>query len=248
MSAVRAWKALSIGLALLLCSCATQTATVTAPAIPAPPSDITTNVEFRSFLARGYPEQDMYIEASPGSPDVKRFEVAHTEDLNKMSKTFWQSIFTAAEPQSHDPFKVTSGGKTFSKGKKIGVALQLWGNGQGYGTYSVQDGTATLKSRFTDMMRNATYSLWCARVTETTFTEKPCDDALEPITTDRRGRLILNISFPAPPDSTTQTGSWLFLAYHSDDHQPAILNDFGKTTHAQVLFPIPTPAELRPAF
>ena len=233
-------------LAVLLCSCAKQTASV-AP-VAAPPSNLTTDAQFKSFLAMGYPEQDMFIEVAPKSAEVKRFQVTQAADLHKMSDTFWQSIYTTTEPVTHDPFKATSGGKTFPKGKKLGVALQLWGNGQGYGKYSVADGKAHLKVRFTDLMRNGTYSLWCARSTQTTFTENPCDPAMKPLTSDRRGRMVVDLTFPAPPDSSTQTGSWLFFAYHSDGHEQFIENDFGKTTHAQVLFKIPTPAELRPAF
>ncbi len=236
-----------IGCVFVLSGCNKPVASVT-PNVPPPPSSLTTDAQFKSFLAMGLPEQDMFIEVSPKSPEVKRFEVTHMQDLTKMSHIFWQSIFTTTEPVTHDPFKLTSGGKTFPKGKKLGVALQLWGNGQGVGKYTVADGQARLKVRFTDLMRNGTYSLWCARVTKTTFTEKPCDPALEPITSDRRGRAVVDLTFPAPPDSTTETGSWLFFAYHSDGHAKLIENDFGKTTHAQVLFKIPTPAELRPAF
>ncbi len=104
---------------------------------------------------------------------------------------------------------------------------------------------------FWKLMRGGTYSLWCIRMSETGITEKPCVEAGQPgnpVTMDGRGETRLEVSFPALPDTSTQTGSWIGLAFHSDGHQHAIPDDFGKTTHMQLLWKLPTLAEIRPAY
>lgn len=238
-----------IGLSFLLCTVVLSGCSTPPPiAAPSGPSNLTTDVEFRSFLARGYPEQDVYIETIRGTPEVHRFQVSQSQNPAMMTLTFESPVFGVVSPEPHDPFKLHGGGKTYEKGRRLGVALQVWGNAFGVGTYSVQNGTATLKVRVQSMMRNAMYSLWCARVSKTVFQEKPCDEKLPLIETDAKGRATAEFTFPAPLDSTTETGSWLLLAYHSDRHRKPIGNDFGKTTHVQAFFPIPTPAETQPIY
>ncbi len=215
---------------------------------PPAPSDLTTKVKMLSFLAQGIPEQDVYVAAVKGSSELHRFDALHTGvTLEKNTKIFLGPVFGSDVPHPHDIFG-TKPLTTVQKGRPIGVVLQAWGNGRAVGTYAVKGGTAHLKVYVEGMMRGGTYSLWCGRFSKASSTEKPCADAIAPIVMDRKGEADLDLQFPAPLDSSTETGTWLLLAYHSDNHQKPIPHDFGKDTHVQLAFRIPSPAELKPAY
>lgn len=237
-------------MALALISC---TPTPSAPPTPTPVSNIlSTNVTFKSYTGLGFPEQDVFIEPHRGSSSIYRFEVKNMEKPEKMVATYQQRVMSAKNALPHDPYKTSKDWQgPFEPGVSLRIALQQWTSGQGIGRYSVKDGIASLKVSFWQLMNNGKYSLWCSRISKTAIIDKPCMPAGQPgnpIVMNKKGQFDGTISFPAPADTTTETGSWISLAYHSDGHEAAIENDFGKHTHVQLLFRVPTPAEMRPAY
>lgn len=248
---MRRSRSLSLLLTLLVLSaCAKPVAEK--PEAPRPPADLSTKMIFKSYLGHGFAEQDVYVEDIPGSDHVVRFENRQLANPEKMAKSFQRRVMTSTTARPHDPYKKDKGWQgPFSKGKSLGVALQAWSNAQGVGRYTVKDGTATVIMDFWKTMRGGTYSLWCIRMSENSIIEKPCNEPGKPgnpVVMDNRGETRLEVSFPALADTTSGTGSWIGLAYHSDGHQHAIENDFGKTTHMQLLWKLPTLAEMRPAY
>lgn len=239
-------------LTLLVLSACAKASVVEAPVAPPRPSDLSAKMTFKSYLSLGFPEQDVYVEQVQGSHTVERFAVRQLANPSNMTKTFERTVFTSKTAQAHDPYKKTPGWQgPYEKGVSLHIALQKWTSGQGVGRYTVKDGTATVLIDFWKLVKGGTYSLWCSQISEQGLIEKPCVEPGKPgnpIVMDARGEARLETSFPALPDTTTMTGSWLSLALHSDGHQHAVENDFGKNTHVQLLWKVPTLAEMRPAY
>ncbi len=217
--------------------------------VPPPPSDLEANIEFKSYAAHGFPEQDAYVETHQGSRLVMRFDSTNPGvEPETASLIFRRSVFGSATARPHDPYKTLKVPDTTEKGRPIGVALVTWDFAHAWASYESRAGEATLQADFGGLIRGGTYSLWCVRMSTKAVVQKPCSIALPPIVADHRGDAEVQLSFPAMPDSTTETGSWLMLAYHSDGHQEPLEHGFGLHTHAQVLARLPQPAELRPAY
>lgn len=197
-------------------------------------------------MALGYPEQDVYVETAKNAPTVKRLRTVQAENPELVAKELRHMAYSAATPQPHDLSGDEAG--EIPKGKKFPIWFQTWTHGYGHGTFAVQSGTASLNIRFLDLMRGGKYSLWCGTEHAGTITQKPCDESLPLFEADGKGRGTLKVSFPAPPNSTAQTGSWLMLAYHSDGHDKPLKQDFGVTTHVQTVYRVPTAKELLPAY
>jgi hypothetical protein len=221
--------------------------------IPLPITNLSANVDFESFLDMGMQEQDVFVAAMPSSPTVTRFDAADSRTPEERAHIFKGAVYASKNPVPHDFYGT---GKNsigpFEKGDRMGVSLVRWVSANGKGTYKAENGIASLKASFSNLLANSNYSLWCLRVSKNKTVESPCTkpkQAGNPVHTDARGNAKIEATFQALPDSSTETGSWLALVYHRDKREGVEAPlEFGKVMHVQVLTRIPSPAELKPAY
>lgn len=113
--------------------------------------NVSVDLAFMSHLDMDLAEQDVYIEREPGSGEVWRV----TRGDHNMNAP----LYTAAEFVPHDPFNPDALGP-YKIGKPMGLTLGQWLKHQGTGTYTCEDGTGTLKLKFTGLIPNGVYTLW----------------------------------------------------------------------------------------
>ena len=129
------------------------------------------------------------------------------------------------------------------------ITLEQWLAGTGSGTYTVDSGAATLDLTFQSRVPNATYTLWCSRLTrppKTARVDAPCgasDGSQNAFTTDATGSANFNLSLAPLPESSAETLTVLAVAYHSDgESHGASPGDFGLNSHVQIFFAMPQAA------
>src|SRR3989338_757233 len=121
-------------------------------------------VVFANHLQAGFPEQDVFIES--GTASSKSQVVRMEGNIATGSAVLNSLVYASATTTIHDPFKVGQNPLgSFPKGKSLGITLEQWLAGTGSGTYTVDSGAATLDLTFQNLVPNATYTLWCSRLT-----------------------------------------------------------------------------------
>ena len=184
------------------------------------------------------------VEAEPGK--VVRVEGENAKDPLVLAKT----VYAAATPTQHDPFKVGNNPLgPFDKGKSLGFTLQQWLEASGIGIYSVDGENADMTLSFKKLVPNGVYTVWCSRITfppNPKISDAPCgkeDGSENSFTADEKGNGDFNLKLKALEVSTKETASAIALAYHSDGQtHGASPGDFGLNSHVQLFFLLPAPA------
>jgi hypothetical protein len=255
----KSWILLFLAAVLL----ANQSFAVDSPA--APPATTTpweVNLALRSslYLPTPRPVQDVYVVLNDSAPDmVYRVERNQSEDPIISAKTAYATI--NATP--HDTYKLTPNALgPFPRGADLGFTLGQWLKAAGDGTYSEENGNATMNVTFHDLVPNGTYSVWCHRVTMPPNYNKeflPCgasDGSQNTFKADAMGNGSFNLKLEALPPSTnvtfgdyvamyvTKTApittniTWTLIAvvYHSDGQtHGANPGELGKDAHVQLV-------------
>ncbi len=212
------------------------------------------------YLPTPRPVQDVYVVLNNTTPDqVYRIERNQADDPNITAK----EIYATTNATPHDPYKITPQPLgPFPKGADLGSTLGQWLAAAGRGTYTEENGNATLNLTFEKLVPNGIYSIWYATVTmppnyreELTPLGAP-DGAKNSFKANSRGNASFDLKIKALPPSTNVTFgdyvamyvtkkapitgkiSWTLIsvAYHSDGMtHGAVPGELGKTAHIQMV-------------
>ena len=190
--------------------------------------------------------------APPNKVEVKeagkvvRLEGAGAKDQINLAKT----VYAAALPVPHDPFKVSSNPLgPFDEGKSLGFTLGKWLGASGIGIYSVDNENAELELSFKNLVPKGVYTVWCSRITfppEPKLVDKPCgaeDGSQNGFTSDEKGTGSFSLMLMPLDASAKETASIIALDYHSDGKiYGSSPGDFGFNSHVQLFFLLPEQA------
>jgi len=216
-----------------------------------------TDLNFKTYVQAGQPEQDVFVQSSTDSNEVFRLkpeDAAFRSNLDKRA-------YAAASAVPHDPHM--TGAKPlgpFTRGADLGFSLDSWLAARGSGQYILRDdGSAELRLSFRRLVPNAIYTILCSRMSSPpnpSADEKTCvalDGSESALKTDANGNSNFNLALKSPlPESSTGTAGTLMtviaLDYHSDGKtcggSPC---QFGLNSHVQLSAVVPDPSQLRRA-
>lgn len=201
----------------------------------------TFDVAFMTHLEMNLPEQDVYIERSPGSGEVWRV----TKGDNDMSAP----LFKTAVETKHDPFSEAALGP-HPKGEPMGMTLGEWLEHRGTGVYTYRDGQGTLDLNFSGLVPNGVYTMWHAFIAlppTTPFSgtlDLPLgarDGSESVFVADENGEAHFEHSFsPGLEMSDVWTTAMLAINYHSDGKTYGGLpGAFGLNAHIPIFVMLP---------
>lgn len=213
-------------------------------------STVRLDLRFASHPQSGLPEQDVFVEKEGTPTQVVRLEPKDATAAANLNKR----TFAAAQPVSHDPFKIGQNPLgPFAKGKELGFTLGKWLEAAGSGTYDVDGDKAELKLSFQKLVPNGTYTVWCSELTlppNVKIVDKPCgaqDGSENSFKSDASGNGSFNLKMKPLPPSTKETVQVIALAYHSDGKTyGATPGDFGMASHVQLAY-IFSPSKVEPS-
>jgi hypothetical protein len=191
---------------------------------------------FHSFITEGAAEQDLFVlnddgmavRITPDSPismlSLPTYSLANVDDF----------VF--------DPFQLEEGSLgPWEAGDTMGVTMLEWLSARGSGTYTVSGDTASVDLSFVGLMPDGLYTLWCSRLSlppNFAIENRPCgaaDGSENTFTTDERGDLHIQMSFPALLPSNDTEVSVLGMAWHADGKTyGSDPGPFGKGTYTQL--------------
>ncbi len=221
------------------------------------PWEVNVTLQSSLYLPTPRPVQDVYVVLNDSAPDmVYRIERNQSEDPAILAKT----AYATTEATPHDTYKLTPNALgPFPKGDDLGFTLGQWLKAAGDGTYTEENGMATMNVAFHDLVPNGTYSVWCHRVTmppNFNYEYLPCGASDNEFDADAMGNGSFHLKLEALPPSTnvtfkdyvamyvTKTApittniTWTLIAvvYHSDGmthgDRPG---ELGKDAHTQLV-------------
>lgn len=199
------------------------------------------DIAFGTHLDMELPEQDAYIERTPGSGEVWRVTLGD----NDMGKP----LFRTAVPVKHDPFDPAALGP-WPKGEPLGLTLGQWLKQSGHGRYTYANGVGRLELSFTNLVPHGVYTLWHAfmALPPTTPFSGTLDlplgarDGSESVfVADEQGRAEVVRTFsPGLQMSDVWTTAMLAVDYHSDGKaHGGVPGDFGLNAHVPLFMMLP---------
>lgn len=214
---------------------------VSVVAAPAGAEEVSLDLAFVTHLDMNMPEQDVFLERTPGSGEVYRV----TQGDHDMNAPLYR---TAVEVE-HDPFDPAAVGP-HPKGEPLGMTLGEWLAHAGTGTYSCDGGGGTLKLSLRGLVPNGVYTVWHAFIalppTEpfsgTLDLPLGARDGSESVfVADADGRAEFEHTFlPCLELSDVWTTSMVALAYHSDGKTyGASPGAFGLNAHIPLFVMLP---------
>ncbi len=207
--------------------------------------DVTLELGFFDHLDAGMPEQDVFVERTPGSDEVVRV-TAETADMDA-------PLFLSSVAQPHDPFDATNIGP-FPKGTPLGMTLGTWLGASGSGRYVCEGGEGHINVTFSGLVPDGVYTMWHFFMTPTptepfigTF-DLPVgalDGSQSVFTADADGNAVFERTLASCLQLTgSQLASGLALNWHSDGQTYGPLpGDFGLNAHIQLFTVLPVPGE-----
>jgi hypothetical protein len=221
-----------------------------------------TDVMLRSsiYLPTPRPVADVFFELNNTTPNlVYRVEQGQAKDPFDLAK---MSYATTSEIP-HDPYKLTPNAiGPFPKGSPLGFTLEEWLSAIGSGTYIEENRNTSINLTFHNLVPNATYSIWCHRVTsppnyrEENLPLGAGDGSQNVFESDSRGNGAFNLEIePLPattnvtyndwvamyitkmaPINTDVTWTLIGVVYHSDGKtHGSVPGQFGKNAHLQLV-------------
>lgn len=207
---------------------------------------VSIDLAFVTHLDMDLPEQDVFIERTPGSNEVFRVT---TGDNNMNAK-----LFKSAHPIEHNPFDPAALGP-HPKGEEFGMTLGEWLKHSGTGTYTCEGGSGELKLKFTGLVPNGVYTMWHAFMalppadpfTGTLDLPLGARDGSESVfTANADGTADFVHTFtPCLQMSDVWTTAMLAINYHSDGKTyGGHPGDFGNKSHIPLFVMLPKRAGL----
>src|SRR5258708_11929743 len=120
------------------------------------------DLHFITFTQAGFPEQDAFNEAA----NAPTGQVMRSEgDQAKDPATLGKPVYASTSAVAHDPFQLGANPLgPFPKGAALNFNLQQWLTATGSGSYTSDGDNAALDLSFQKLVANATYSVWCVRL------------------------------------------------------------------------------------
>jgi hypothetical protein len=208
-------------------------------------NDYSFEVAFMTHLDMNLPEQDVYIERTPGSGEIFRVTKGD-HDMNA-------PLYKSASAIEHDPFDPAALGP-YPMGEPLGLTLKQWLKQRGTGVYTRSGNTGTLQLEFSNLIPNGVYTMWHAFIAlppTTPFSgtlDLPLgarDGSESVFVADEKGNAVFEHSFSPPLEmSDVWTTSMLAIAYHSDGKTyGGVPGPFGTVAHVPLFVMLPRRAE-----
>ena len=205
--------------------------------------DYQVDLTFVNHFQAGMNEQDVFVERDVGASEVYRATAAD-EDPGI-------PLYATTEAVAHNPSDMADVGP-FAKGQPLDLTLGEWLAGTGSATLGCEGGQGSLQADFTNLVPDATYTIWHFYMPEPATVpfqsiDLPLgarDGSQNTFTTDASGNALFNTLFEGClPLSLESLHSALALAYHSDGQTYGLsAGDFGANSHVQLFVAFPTAA------
>jgi hypothetical protein len=223
---------------------ASVAALLAGPALSAAPTydaPVSIGLTFVYHVDADMAEQDVFVEREASSGEVFR--------ATKADRDMDQPVFAAAEAQPHNPFDPAAVGP-YAKGADLGMTLGEWFGAEGRGTYTCENGEATIDVAFDGLAPDGVYTMWhffmAAPPTDPfigTY-DLPMgsrDGAESVFNADSEGRAHVERTIkPCLQLSGEHLMAGLAIAYHSDGNTyGAEPGDFGLNSHVQMFLGLP---------
>ncbi len=194
-------------------------------------------LDFLTHVGQGIVEQDVFIERVEGSGELYRIAPA---EVDKYADS---KLFGTKDRIPYEPFDPVPGGP-YAMGRALDVTLREWLDAEGTGSYWCEDGTATVKASFENLVPNGLYTVWY--VIRPDPPTNPFTGLLSPMgkrdgtqgvfTADKLGRANFEAVFePCLEMSGLRTLTVVGIAWHSDGKTYGFSpGPFGKVTHTQI--------------
>ena len=200
---------------------------------------------FVSYLGAGLPEQDVFVEVTPGSDQVRRV----TRD--EIEIFLDAPLYASRQLAPRDPFLLREKQVgPYPKGEELGFTLDQWLTGTGSGTYTIAGPDAAIDVRFENLAPGALYSVWCAPISmrpDLRAMTDPCglpDGSENIFLTDYEGTGRFYLTLNPLPDTTFDTARMIMVVYHSNGKTYGPYpGDLGHNSHTQLLAFIPAPQD-----
>jgi len=202
-------------------------------------------VAFLTHLDMDLPEQDVFIERTPGSGEVYR--------VTKGDHDLKAPLFKTAVETKHNPFDPAAIGP-HAKGEPMGMTLGQWLKQRGTGVYTRRGNEGTLQLEFSNLAPNGVYTMWHAFIAlppTTPFSgtlDLPLgarDGSESVFVADEKGNAVFEHTFSPPLEmSDVWTTSMLAINYHSDGKTwGGLPGAFGLNAHVPLLVMLPRRAD-----
>ncbi len=172
-------------------------------------------LKFGTFLDEGTAEQDVFVMGVEGLA----FRVSPHALANSLDDPLCGLAHTAEFV--YDPYMLSPNPVgPYDIGVPLDLTLEEWLAASGEGTYTVEEGQAAIDVKFTGLVPDGAYSLWCSTTTLTPdfdVTYQPCgapNSSESVFTADEHGQLSIQMAFPEMPPSTETQVSALALVWH----------------------------------
>ena len=234
-------KAMQKMLALTFIGAAVSTTGITSAAEVQYDAPVQIDLNFIFHIDEDLAEQDIFVEREPGSGKVYR--------PTKAERDMSLPLYAPARPVEHTPFQPDNTGP-WAKGKALGITLGQWFAAKGEGSYSCVDGEGKIIIQFSNLVANATYTLW-----HDFFVWPPTepfigtydlpigarDGSQSVFRTDASGSRLFERSFkPCLQLSGEHLMSELAIAWHSNDKTYGPLpGEFSTNTHVHMYTGLP---------
>ncbi len=232
-------------LPVLLSACGTK-----APVATVPPPAPATLLSFKTYMQRGMPEQDVFVEQRRGAPLMRAQNDRSPEAMSFMLE---RSAWTAAAAVPRDPVKTGSDALDgIGKGRSLRMRMDDWLAAVGTGRYEVSGHTGRITAQFQRLVENGKYSLWCgwiARGAKKSLAIDPCgkaDGSDSTFQADYDGRGEIDVTGRALLQSNASGSAIIMLVYHSDNvTHGSVPGEFGKNAHTHLTVELPRPGAVR---
>lgn len=228
---------LAVMLALLLSACGGSR--------EAPVTGKKAELTFLSYLAAGLPEQDVFVEVTPGSDQVRRVT------RGEIDMFLDAPVYASRQLAPRDPFLLRERQVgPYPKGEELGFTMRQWLAGTGKGTYTIAGPEAEIDLRFEHLVPGALYTVWCAPISmrpDLRGATDPCglpDGSENIFFTDYQGNGRFYLALNPLPDTTFDTAWMVMVVYHGNGRAYGPFpGDLGQNSHAQLLALIPPPQD-----
>lgn len=211
----------------------------------APEASRTVELKFQPYLAAGLPEQDVFVEVTPGADHVHRVTRDEVE-------TFLDApVYASRQLVPRDPFLLRERQVgPYPKGEDLGFTMRQWLAGTGRGTYTIAGPNATIDVRFENLVPGALYTVWCAPISmrpDLRGVTDPCglpDGSENIFLTDYEGNGRFYLALNPLPETTFDTAWMIMVVYHDNGKTYGPFpGDLGHNSHTQLLAFIPHPQD-----
>lgn len=202
-------------------------------------------LEMKSYLESGQPEQDVFLRAANGS--LVRIE-GEASDRQKS-----EDLYKSKERVEQDPLKKREGALgPFERGEKLGLTLGEWLAAEGTGYYQTKEGLGEINLQFKNLVPEGRYTLWCSEYemgAQFLINYKPCGNSggsKNDVDADAEGNGFIQVFAEPLKTKTENLIQTVALIYHSNGSgNGPQTGELGKHSHTQLIVEIPAESEFK---